>query len=74
MYKPTGVGTIVNKLIRLLLRMYPALKAKADNVMLNPAEHDAFLWIDANSVNELVMSKKMLVCVQDALEISSSIQ
>lgn len=45
------------------------VEVQPGEVKLNPAEHDQFVWVNINNLNELQMTQKMHKCMLDVLRI-----
>lgn len=42
------------------------------DVVLDPKEHDDFIWVDQNNISNINMSDSMRKCVNDALDLIAS--
>lgn len=47
------------------------VEAEPGDVVLDPAEHDACMWVGADNVTSVHMSENMRTCVANALELIS---
>jgi 8-oxo-dGTP diphosphatase len=45
------------------------VEVEPGKVMLDPEEHDAFIWVNEGNVGDIKMSENMRHCVNDALRI-----